>query len=79
MKIENKFGVTKQMWDQWCPKAQILYNDLYSLIHDIQQMFQHTCAEEVPAEHWQVTAHNVACEAAGRLNEIEEYGDAQLS
>jgi len=61
---ENVFDVPKKQWDSWSSLQRTVFNDLYSAMVWSPRFYQHVDADEVPDDHWEITAWNAAWEAA---------------
>ena len=64
MSVENINKVPKSQWKKWSPQARRVFNYVYDLMLNDQELFLHPEALIQTDKHWTTTSWNAAWTAA---------------
>lgn len=64
MIVPNYNKVPKGQWKKWSPSAQRVFNHLFDMMTENQNLFRHPKGPLVDMKHFRTTAWNAAWEAA---------------
>jgi hypothetical protein len=72
--IDNKFLVQKRQWKKWNSSEQTVFNHLYTIMIDNQDLFKHPLGATQSKECWKTTCWNAAWTAADILRDERKHG-----